>query len=614
MCGIAGILQPDPHQYQLVDLQRMTDALAHRGPDGHDHWRSNDATVLLGHRRLKIIDLSEKADQPFKYLERYTLVHNGEIYNYLELRQALIQKGYSFRSSSDTEVIAAAYNQWGADCVAHFDGMFAFAIWDEQTQSLFAARDRFGEKPFYYTLAGQTLIFASEIKAFWALGIAKETDRNMVFNYLTLGYVDDPHQPDRTLYTNIHKLPAAHILQYSAIYRTATVRRYWDIDLSAVQTKISDTEALLEFRHLLERSVQRRLRSNVPISCSLSGGLDSSSLASLISEQLQEPLTTFTAVFPGFERSEEEKANILANRIKARSHMIHIEEEEWLPLGLECLEQQDEPIGSSSAFAQHAVYRAIAAAGFKVVIDGQGADETMAGYERYYPWHWQELYRHRKLAASQEILFAKELNVNAPFDWKWKLAAFFPELATRMRKREYERQANQNTELHPSFRSEQVKHLNHALPEHPGLNGALYFNTCTHGLEELLRYADRNAMQFGLEVRLPFLSHELVEFVFSLPPSFKIRQGWRKWILRQSMENRLPRNIAWDPQKIGYETPQARWMERPDFQAAIRSARETLIEQQLLDAQVRDLPVRAKNAYDPDPKDWRYLSLASIVG
>ena len=614
MCGIAGILSPNPQQYVLPDLQRMTDALAHRGPDGCDHWRSTDGTVLLGHRRLKILDLSNQAKQPLHYQDRYTIVHNGEIYNYLELRETLIKSGYAFRTNGDTEVIAAAFAHWGSACVEQFDGMFAFAIWDEQQQTLYAARDRFGEKPFYYTWQDQTLVFASEIKAFWALGIPKQVDSNMAFNYLTLGYVDDPHQPHRTFFQQIHKLPAAHRLQYSAIYRTATIERYWDINLFSVQNNISESEALLQFSELLQRSVQHRLRSDVPIGCSLSGGLDSSSLASLMSEQGKTPLSTFTAIFPGFERNEAEAAKSMANRINAQAHTIRIEEAEWLSLGLECLQQQDEPVASSSAFAQYAVYRSIAQAGFKVVIDGQGADETLAGYERYYPWYWQELYRNRNLAKSQEPVFTQALGTNVSFDWKQKLAAFLPDLAAQQRKREYQRSAIRNHELDQQFRTEQIKHLNHALPEHAGLNGALYFNTCTHGLEELLRYADRNAMRFGLEVRLPFLSHELVEFAFSLPAHFKIRQGWRKWILRQSMENRLPRTIAWNPQKIGYETPQARWMQRPDFQAVVRSARETLIQQNILDARVRELPIRAQGAYEPDPKDWRYLSLAPLFG
>jgi asparagine synthase (glutamine-hydrolysing) len=612
MCGLAGILQPNPQQYQIGDLQRMTDAIAHRGPDGSDHWRSNDGTVLLGHRRLKILDPSEQAKQPLHFQDRYTIVHNGEIYNYLELRQTLSQKGYTFRTTGDTEVITAAYDHWKKDCVEHFDGMFAFAIWDEKEQSLFVARDRFGEKPFYYSLQEQTFLFASEIKAFWALGIEKEPDRHMAFQYLTLGYVDDPIQPDKTFFRHIQKLPAAHTLSYSAIYRSARIERYWDIDLNNKASDLSDAAAQLRFRELLQTSITRRLRSDVPIACSLSGGLDSSTLASLISEQLDQPLHTFTAIFTGFERSEEEPARVIAQRINAKAEMIELSDNDVLSVAVECLQQQDEPVGSSSAFAQYAVYRAIARLGMKVVIDGQGADETLAGYIRYYPWYWQELYRQRKLKSSQEILFTTALDTHPSFTWKHKLAAFFPDAAADQRKREYRQAARNDQELNDSFRKKHLNQLHHVLPEHPGLNGALYFNTCTHGLEELLRYADRNAMHVGLETRLPFLSHELVEFIFSLPSNMKIRQGWRKWILRQSMENRLPRTIAWNPQKIGYETPQVKWMQQPDMQAAIQASRKILVDQQILSPGVLQQPIRPTDILQAQQKDWRYFSLAQL--
>jgi asparagine synthase (glutamine-hydrolysing) len=218
-------------------------------------------------------------------------------------------------------------------------------------------------------------------------------------------------------------------------------------------------------------------RTLLPLSSLLHDGSIPPQLASLMSEQVKTPLSTFTAIFPGFERNEEEAAKSMANQINAEAHTIRIEEAEWLSLGLECLQQQDEPVASSSAFAQFAVYRSIAQAGFKVVIDGQGADETLAGYERYYPWYWQELYRNRNLAKSQEPVFTQALGINVSFNWKQKLAAFLPDLAAQQRKREYQRSAIRNHELDQEFRTEQIKHLNHAMPEHTGLNGALYFNT-----------------------------------------------------------------------------------------------------------------------------------------
>ncbi len=612
MCGLAGILQPNPNTYLPRDLQRMTDALAHRGPDGMGHWQSTDGTVLLGHRRLKIIDLSEEAKQPFQYLHRYTIVHNGEIYNYLELKENLSLKGYVFRTKSDTEVIAAAYDHWGKACVSKFDGMFAFAIWDEKEQSLFAARDRFGEKPFYYTLQGQSLIFASEIKAFWALGINKEVDRHMAFHYLTLGYVDDPLEADRTFFHQIHKLPAAHTLKYSAIYRDAVIERFWDIDLQETAPDITDEEAQQRLMELLTTSVKRRLRCDVQMGCSLSGGVDSGTLAYLLSKQMNEPVQTFTAVFPGFDRNEWDTAQTIAKHIGARAQEVVLADTDWFRTGIECLKQQDEPVGSSSVFAQYAVHKAIQSTGVKVVIDGQGADEILGGYERYYPWYWQELYRSRKLRFSQELASTKALGAATAFNWKNKLAAFFPHTAAQYRKREYHQKANLHPELYKDFKKEHLNNFHHALPEHPGLNGALYFTTCTHGLEELLRYADRNAMGVGLEARFPFLAHELVEFIFSLPSQMKIRQGWRKWILRASMQNHLPAAIIWNTQKIGFETPQMHWMQQPSFQEAIHDSKKILIEQKMLAPSATSIPIRPTSAHAPDPYDWRYFSLSQL--
>ncbi len=302
----------------------------------------------------------------------------------------------------------------------------------------------------------------------------------------------------------------------------------------------------------------------------------------------------------------------MTQHMGAREHKIELSNDDMLSIGQACLQQQDEPVGSSSVFAQYAVYQAIAKAGMKVVIDGQGADETLAGYERYYPWYWQELYRQRTLHSTHERSHTKMLGETVPFSWKNKLAAFFPEAAAGQRKREYKHKAANDPELNKSFLHDQLRNLHHQLPEHPGLNGALYFNTCTHGLEELLRYADRNSMQFGLETRLPFLSHELVEFIFSLPAHMKIRQGWRKWILRKSMENRLPNSIIWNPKKIGYETPQVQWMQQPTMQAAIREARKKLIDQDILSSSALNIPIRPTAAHAPNAKDWRYFSLAQL--
>ena len=235
----------------------MTGALAHRGPDGEGLWQNETGNVLLGHRRLSIIDLSDSGRQPMHYQDRYTIIHNGEIYNYIELKEELQKKGYAFHSQTDTEVITAAYDCWKDDCVNHFDGMFAFAIWDEKNRVLFAARDRFGEKPFFYFFNGQDFLFASEMKALWAAGVAKIPNQKMLFNFITIGYVDNPARPEETFYENIYKLPPACRLKYSGIYLNYSVVQYWDIDLTAKQKNSSDADVIEQFIHLFSQSVKK---------------------------------------------------------------------------------------------------------------------------------------------------------------------------------------------------------------------------------------------------------------------------------------------------------------------------------------------------------------------
>ena len=215
MCGIAGIIQTSP-RFGVVHLHRMTDALAHRGPDGEGHWCRSDQQVMLGHRRLAVIDRTEAAAQPMHFPAmssetselQYSIVHNGEIYNYVELRKQLSNEGYRFHTTSDTEVILAAYDYWQEECVDYFDGMFAFAIWDHQREELFAARDRFGEKPFYFSRDQNRFLFASEMKALWAGGIQRDVNLRMLFNYITIGYTDNPSRPGETFFNGIEKLPA----------------------------------------------------------------------------------------------------------------------------------------------------------------------------------------------------------------------------------------------------------------------------------------------------------------------------------------------------------------------------------------------------------------------
>ncbi len=592
----------------------MTDAIAHRGPDGEGHWQNSDGTILLGHRRLSIIDLSPAGHQPMHYNSRYTIIHNGEIYNYTELRNELAKKGYTFISQTDTEVIAAAYDCWKENCVDYFDGMFAFAIWDEQQKELFAARDCFGEKPFFYFFDGQNFLFASEMKALWAAGVEKTANQKMLFNFITIGYVDNPARPEETFYENICKLPAASILKFSAVYFQYTIKKHWDIDPGNQDKKITETEAIEKFSHLFTTSVQRRLRSDVPVGTSLSGGLDSSSIAALIHQygNASHSQKCFTAVFENFDKNEVFYSEQVSRSFNLQQFTTQLSEkdllEEWEKL---CL-HQEEPFGSASVFAQYKVYELAKRHNVKVLLDGQGADETLAGYHKYYKWYWQELFRKGKLSGRKELSAARELGIAEPFTWQNKIAAWFPSFASIVMERQYLLTAIRQKDLTKGFVQLQSKEAYYCPPDHFDLNGVLYFNTCTHGLEELLRYADRNAMAHGREVRLPFLSHELVEFVFSLPSHFKIRNGWTKWLLRESVKALLPESITWRKDKVGFEPPQKNWMEQSSVQEVIQQAKRKLIDEKILKPEVMGKKITALSSHEACNYDWRYFSAAVL--
>jgi asparagine synthase (glutamine-hydrolysing) len=614
MCGIAGIIQQDPNNHSLRDIKKMTDAISHRGPDGEAAWQNRNMQALLGHRRLSIIDLSSAADQPIHYHDRYSIIHNGEIYNYIELKEELIRLDYSFKSQTDTEVIVAAYDHWGPDCLEKFDGMFAFAIWDEARQELFAARDRFGEKPFFFSKAKGKFLFASEMKALWAAGTRKIPNQKLLFNFLTIGYTDNPEIPSETFFEEISKLPPAAFLVYDLKKDSLEIINYWDIDIDVQNKSISTEKASEEFLQLFHDSVKKRLRSDVPLGISLSGGVDSTSICAMAGQSISSSNTgkSFTAVFEGFERDEKHYAKLAADHFQLQHFFVNISAADLLNDWKRFCSQQEEPAGSASAYAQFKVFELAKQNDVKVLLDGQGADEILAGYPKYYKWYWQELYRKGKLFKSRELENAINNGVRESFTFKNRLAAWFPGFTSIVMERQYLLKAIKQEDLSKEFVQLQSREAYYTPPEHFTLNGVLYFNTRVHGLEELLRYADRNSMAHGRETRLPFLSHQLVEFLFSLPSSFKIRKGWTKWLLRNSMESLLPGEICWRKEKIGFEPPQKSWMENAAVQEAIHSAKTKLVGEKVLKPSVLDKKIRPMNAHDANNYDWRYFSAASI--
>lgn len=611
MCGIAGIINTKGPVVE-ESLHFASNCLSHRGPEGEGIWLNPDKTVGLIHRRLKIIDLSEKAAQPMSYLDRYRIIHNGELYNYIEIREKLLQKGYHFSSASDTEVIVAAYAAWGSQCLQQFDGMFAFAIWDEKEKKLFAARDRFGEKPFFFFYDDTGFVFASEIKALWDLGIKKEVNSSMLYNFLSIGYTTNPSDPQETFYKDIHKLPAASFIEYAINSNQLSVQKYW-IVYPKVNEEIREEEALEQFGQLFNESIKKRLRSDVPVGTSLSGGLDSSSIVACCNRMPSHQYShkCFTAHFEGFEKDELSFAGTVAGRFGLEHYITEIHEDEVPGLMKKVMHFQDEPFSSASVLAQYKVFELAKKQGISVLLDGQGADEVLAGYHHYYKWYWRELYRKRKLKSSGELKKAREITASGSFSLSNKLASILPEFTAGILQSRKAKQAFRDPDLDPDFAYAHKRELYYSTPASFDLNGALYFNTFVNGLEELLRLADRNSMAHAVEVRLPFLDHTLVEFLFSLPSSFKIHEGWTKWLLRKSMEGNLPGEITWRRDKVGFEPPQKKWMENSRVQEAIMTGKKELVTRHVLRSSVTE-KIKPHSAYAALGRDWKYWAASFL--
>jgi asparagine synthase (glutamine-hydrolysing) len=570
----------------------------------------------LGHCRLKIIDLSDEAAQPMHYQERYIITYNGEIYNYPELKKELQSKNYFFKTESDTEVILAAYSCWKEECLARFEGMFSFAIWDKAKQVLFCARDRFGEKPFYFFAGEDEFLFASEMKALWAAGVPRKIQNSQLLNYITVGLVQNVSKPELTFFESIYSLQPGHFLKlHLNSFDTQTIN-YWDLDKETINQDISEREAVEKFSFLLGRSMHKRLRSDVSLGSSLSGGIDSSSIVSLICSLQKETdlpvLQTFSAVFPGFEMDESGYISEIVQKFPIKNYQVIPDADGVISDFERVMYHQEEPFQSFSIYAQYKIYELAKQMGVKVILDGQGADEAIAGYPKYYPWYWQELYLKNRASAKEARRAALGLNQQVSWGIKNKLAAYMPALASKQLERKALKQVTGHPFIHSDFRSALDKQAL-VKPVIRKLNDILYFHTSQSGLQELLRYADRNSMAHSREVRLPFLDHELVQFLFSLPSHFKINKGWTKWILRCSMVNQLPDQIVWRKNKIGFEPPQADWLRNKKITERIMESRSLLVKAKILKPAVMESPIQPRAAHDFGNDDFRYLCAAALL-
>lgn len=564
MCGIAGIIGRERNLITRENIKKMTDAIVHRGPDGEGQWTNEDKTVGLGHRRLSILDLSDAGSQPMHYLDRYSIVFNGEIYNYIEIRNFLKSKGYSFVSDSDTEVLMANFDYKREKCLEDFDGMFAFALWDKKEQTLFCARDRFGEKPFFYHQGNNSLYFGSEMKALWSVGVPRQTNDRMLFNYWHFGYINNSNDLSETFFKNIYLLEPSHYMFVDSAGKILKKQKYWDIDYKNQLESVNFKEAKETFFNLFETSISRRLRSDVAVGTSLSGGLDSSSTVCMINHMKVSDVEqkTFSARFPNFIKDESVYIDKVLNSVNAQGISCFPTTDSMIANVQKIIHHQEEPFGTLSIAAQYEVMKLARENNVIVLLDGQGADEYLCGYHglidsffielknKDRKLYKEQLKTYKEVHSSNQINnisrrlrnnFIKEMLSDAQID---KLLGIKSRIDNFTKK-------DAKKDLYSKYKNEQFDRKYSA----SSLNEMLYHATFRGGLQELLRYADRNSMAHSLEVRLPFLSHELVEFVFTLPSICKVNNGFSKFILREAMNDIVPKDIVWRKDKIGYEPP-----------------------------------------------------------
>lgn len=554
MCGICGIINFDGQKVESSDLEKMMKQIKHRGPD--DDGIFNCDNVGLGCVRLSILDLSFAGHQPmYSHNRRYVIVHNGEVYNYLELRKELKHK-YNFKTGTDTEVVLAAYQEWDEDCLNRFNGMFAFVIYDIQNNKIFGARDRFGIKPFYYYQDRNKFVFASEIPSILCiLEIKQEANNQVIFDYLAFNRTD---QTQKTFYKNIYKLQHGHSFNISN--SNFKLKKWYDLKHHVGKPFNNH----LEYKELFSDAVKLRLRSDVPVGVCLSGGLDSSSIVSILLKDYEKnDLNTFSAVY-GKNEIGDESLYISEYNDRLRNMFFTIPTANSLLGDKEnFIRAHAEPIPSTSPYAQYKVME-LAKEHVVVILDGQGADEQLAGYHYFFGFYFKDLLRNLQILKFLSESFYYLRNHSSLYGLKTLVYFFLPNNL----------KANLRTFDHgyidKSFANQYVSTNMTVLNIYnsQSLNDAI-FDHFEYKLEHLLKWEDRNSMYFSLESRVPFLDHRLVEKTLSTPANQIIQKGMTKHILREAMRDILPESIRLRKDKMGFGTPQDKWFRTKKFQEYI---------------------------------------------
>lgn len=560
MCGIFGYIG-----YHSPILKKAVDIIKHRGPDSEGYlmydtlsgkttkyitgWDSYEGRkLLLGFRRLAIIDLEVEANQPLSSEDGdYHIVFNGEIYNYIELRVELSSQGVKFSTNSDTEVLLKSYIFWGVECLNKFNGMWAFAIIDKKRNTLFCARDRFGVKPFYYAKINSTsLVFGSEIKQLIKAGIQPKVNEKVLRDYLEKSIMD---HTAHTFYKDVYALLPGNYFEINLKNEDISIIpiKYYDLSNRSSFYQSSYDDAKEQFRTLFFDSVMLRLRSDVPVGSCLSGGLDSSSIVSVASCINKGNLHAFTSQFDIAEVDESNYVKMVSDKYASvKNHFCSLSEKKILYEFDEVLWHQDEPFGSMSIMSQWEVMKLSKKNEVKVLLDGQGGDEILGGYRKYYAFHLKE-----QLLKGNYWRFTKDsllLLLNPEFN-------FFNSEGIRryLIKKSFS-----------NLFSEKTKSLELTSDIHLSASSTVrdrsLLDIQKYSYPPLLRYEDRNSMAWSLETRVPFMDYRIVEFLIGMPSNYLIRDGFTKALMRDGLKGILPEGIRLRKSKLGFAAPQEQWM------------------------------------------------------
>jgi len=554
MCGIAGFIDSRVTDGDKI-LSAMLEKIAHRGPDASRTFIKDD--VYLGHNRLSIIDLSHDADQPM-HLQHLTIIFNGEIYNYLELKTELQQAGHQFKTKSDTEVILHAYLKWGKDCVNRFMGMWAFAIWDQQQEELFCSRDRFGIKPFYYIHQSPAFYFGSEYKALKPCPLfSNNINTAQVSRGLQMGWTS---YHDETYFNKLKALPAAHNLVFSRRDGTVKISRYWNIHTGKYLSLTAEEKAG-QFYQLFDESVRLHMRSDVAVGSCLSGGLDSSAIVSMVQHQQPGlPYDSFSIYYEG-KGDVDERPFVKAVCDKFPSlqpHYFSPTDDDIREHFHHALYHADVPATGSSFISQYFLMKLIAQHKIKVVLDGQGADEYLAGYNHTAYRMVADLLASFQWGKACRLTgkMAKNLQLSAT-----QTFAHFGKSFLSLLRSEQQLYSLEYKHYFPFLSTDDS--IPFSLDKVPGnrTDNFLYHLMFDTSLPTLLQYEDRNSMAFSIESRVPFLDHRLVEFVFQLRNEDKANGIYTKWVMREALKDVMPQTVIERKDKKGFVTPgEVKWL------------------------------------------------------